>query len=408
VKSCSPHPDSSFEDATYVDAGVFRALRIYKPNTPVLPNLRILTWNPNKYTEYDGHDLDLFLTSNLLEISLLLLPPPAMLVSLRQTCNRLRKLCMGFRYDHPDVTPSISDIVVHLPGLESFTSGVPLTDDAIVCLSMSHHLQMLDIVNDTADLLRVLAMNAPHPYFLTLVSLTTETHDLATITSLLMLCSLRNLRSLILKISLSQVNDVERLFVELVSSCSHDVLELIILSHPWQDRVEHRLLPASILKHLFVFNRLRNISLDLSFDLDDDVVEHMAAAWPRISCMDVHFFVTPGDHPKITLRSLISLVKHCRDLSDLTLVLNVSSHDLASLKRDIDGLQNCHFTFLALDDAWINDDVDPAHASSFLNTLFPKLMAVSVFSDRQRDVWNEINCRLQANVATQATASGDM
>ena len=203
---------------------------------------------------------------------------------------------------------------------------------------------------------------------------------------------------------------MERLFVELVSSCSHDVLELIMISHryPWEDHVELHLLPARILKHLFVFNRLRNITLDLLFDLDDDVVEQMATAWPRISCMDVQFFVTPGDHPKITLRSLISLVKHCRDLSSLTLVLNVSSHDLASLKRGIDSLQNCHVTFLALDDAWINDDVDPAHASSFLNTLFPKLMAVSVFSDRQRDVWNEINCRLQANVATQATASGDM
>ena len=395
MKSCCP----SYELATDVDvdAEVFRALRVYKPNTPVLPNLRVLTWKHNWDTRCA---FDLFLTASLLEISLPASPPDR-LASLKQTCNRLRKLDVHTNYiyvrndPNPRVFSSIiSDVVTHLPSLESINSGIPLTKDAIVCLSTFPNLQILSIPNSASDFLPILATKPPHP-FSTLVQLTTTVHDLTSTASLLGLSRLRKLQSLNLTINITQAHDAERLFVELVSSCSHDVLEGIIMDVTYPTHSNYYPLPARVLEHLFVFRRLWHLGFSISFDLDDNVVEQMAASWPRMRRMDFSLPFTPGGQPKITLRSLISLVKHCRNLSSVTLVLNISSHDLTSLRRGIEDLRNYQITYLPLLDAWIDDDVDPAHASSFLNALFPKLTSVYVISGRQKDEWGDINRRLQ-------------
>ena len=135
---------------------------------------------------------------------------------------------------------------------------------------------------------------------------------------------------------------MEQLFIALASCCSHDALESISFytRRDLPNQISSSLPPlyAHVLKHLFVFRNLWNLALDLPFDLDDDVVEQMAASWPGMRQMVVQFIVTE-DHPKITLRSLVAMPKHWRNLVRVTLVLKVSYRDLASLQRDIKGLQ---------------------------------------------------------------------
>ena len=178
----------------YVDATVFRALR-YKPDAPVLPNLRVLSWNNSNCTE---PDLRLLLTTNLLEF-LSAKAYPAMIVSLKQTCPRLRKLDILTHYPlGPDFISSLSDLVVQLPSLEIIRSPIALTNDAIVHLSMLPNLKQLQIPNDAVDLLRVHEADASHSMFSTLVVLDTDGHDSISVVSLLAQCRPKKLIALIL------------------------------------------------------------------------------------------------------------------------------------------------------------------------------------------------------------------
>jgi len=405
VKSCYPIPPASEYKLVDMDAGVFYALKLYKPKMPLLPNICILYWNPYKDAECC---LDPFLSENLLEFSSRR-ANAAMLVSLKQTCNRLRKLDISVRrlgLDDDDdsdshLISSLSNLIMHLPSLERICSSVLLRDDAIVHLSTCPNLQMLRIPNDITDFLRAYERNAPHPILSNLVSLCTFTDDLTSFASLLRQCRLTNLRDLILNAEYMEIRDVERLFVELASSFSHDVFQMFTFSirseHSNLGPVTLRLLPAYVLKHLFVFKQLRHLDLGHYFDLDDNMVEQMAASWPRMQYMAVNFPATPESRPKITLRGLISLARHCHHLSRLKIALNVSSHGLASLGRDTQSLQpNFQLEQITLADSWVDNDVNPAHVSSFLKELFPKLRWVVASVDShvgsgKRMVWKEIN-----------------
>jgi hypothetical protein len=399
VKSCCPFPPPSEYKLVDLDAGVFHALRRYKPNTLLLPNICILHWNPSRVTE---SYLDLFLTENLLEFSSLRVNT-AMLVSVKQTCNRLRKLDISMAFTDLDngldshlISP-ISNLIVHLPSLECVCSWVCLRDDAIVHLSTCPNLQILHIPNNVTDFLRAYERNAPHPILSNLVSLCIFTHDPTSFVSLLRQCRLTTLQDLILNAEYMEVHDVEWLSVELASSFSHDVFQMftfsIISNHSNPGLVALRLLPAYVLKHLFVFKQLRHLDLGHSFDLDDNAVEQMAASWPRMQYVAMNFPVTPESCPKITLRGLISLARHCHHLSDLTIALNVSSHGLASLGRDIQRLQpNFWLKGITLATSWVDNDVNSAHVSSFLKELFPKLRwVVAPIGSGKQIVWKEIN-----------------
>jgi hypothetical protein len=162
------------------------------------------------------------------------------------------------------------------------------------------------------------------------------------------------------------------------------------------------LLPAYVLKHLFVFKQLWHLDLGHNFDIDDTMVKQMAASWPRMQHMVVNVCATPESCPKITLWSLISLARHCHHLSYLEIALNVSSHDLASLGSDTQSLQpNFRLENITLADSWVDNDVNPAHVSSFLKELFPKLQLVDAYvypyvsTAEQMVVWNKINDCLQ-------------
>jgi hypothetical protein len=301
---------------------------------------------------------------------------------------------------------AISNLIVHLPSLECMRSSVLLRDDAIVHLSTCPNLQMLHIPNDVTDFLRAYETNAPHPMLSNLVSLHSFTYNPTSFISLLRQCHLTKLQNLILNAEYMEVHDVEQLFVELASSFSHDVFQMFTFvigsnrSNPGP--VALRLLPAYVLKHLFVFKQLRHLDLGHYFDIDDNMVEQMAVSWPRMQHIVVNFPGTLESRPKITLRGLISLARHCHHLSHLTIALNVSSHGLASLGRDAQHLQqNFQLEVITLADSWVDNDVNPAHVSSFLKELFPKLRLVDAYvypyvgSAEQMDVWNEINNCLQ-------------
>jgi hypothetical protein len=370
----------------------------------VLPNLRVLAWNSY---DFDQPTLTLFLTTNLLEFSSVE-ARPAMLVALKQTCTRLRKLDIRSNYpSDPDFIPSLSDLVVHLPSLETIYSPVPLTDDAIVHLSMLPNLKVLQVANDAVDFVRAHEKNASHPMFSTLVVFDTYAYDLSSVVSLLTMCRPRNLEVLILETESSQARNAERLFIALASCCSHDAFQSICFFirdlsnhnpfiHPRQNPVTLPPFPAHVLRHLLVFRKLWNLVVDLPFDLDDNVVGQMGSSWPGMLQIVVQFPVTE-DHPKITLRGLVAIAKHWHQLRRVTLVLKVSARDLASLQRDIEGLQkNNQIGQIVLADAWIDNDVNPAHLSTFLQTLFPKLFYINVDSRRQMPVWNQITSHLQS------------
>ena len=374
------------------DASVFHALKKYK--SPLFPNLRVLNWHPFDYSQ---SALDLFLSPNLIMFASTK-ACPAMLTSLRPTCIRLRRLSLYKGYtknpDEPALTLSFSDLVMHLPDLESIISSIQLTANAIVHLSTAPNLQELNVPNDAAELVCALGTNLRHPVFSSIAILVVNAQDLSSVITFLSLCHLRNLQELVLTAQHKQVHAVEQFFVQLHNSCSPDVLESLYLQlrpNPFNGSIISFSFPAHILKPLLVFRRLQNLSLWLMSDLDDDALEQMAASWPGLVRFDLG---SPGGRPKTTLRGLVSLAKHCHSLRTVTVALHISSRDLAYPRKDME--PNHSLKHLDLAKSWIDDDVDLARAIHFLRTLFPSLGYIAANlqgskSEMQMAIWEGIH-----------------
>jgi len=105
----------------------------------------------------------------------------------------------------------------------------------------------------------------------------------------------------------------------------------------------------------------------LTFSLNDDDIETMARAWPKLRSLSIMGYDGWHDNQKISLWGLASLAQHCPELEDLEIVLDATVHrNLASPN----GPANMLVTGIIINDSSIED---PFYVASYLSHIFPCL-----------------------------------
>ncbi|EIW83313.1 hypothetical protein CONPUDRAFT_136385 [Coniophora puteana RWD-64-598 SS2] len=152
----------------------------------------------------------------------------------------------------------------------------------------------------------------------------------------------------------------------------------------------------SILRPLLSFAKLEKLVIwtMMTFSLDDDDIEAMARAWPKLRSLAITGYEGWLDNQKISLWGLASLVQHCPELENLEIVLDATVHrNLPSPSIPA----NMLVTGISIDDSPIKD---PFYVASYLSHIFPRLSAIYCWksadlparenADKYEKKWEEV------------------
>ncbi|EPQ52505.1 hypothetical protein GLOTRDRAFT_140231 [Gloeophyllum trabeum ATCC 11539] len=138
-------------------------------------------------------------------------------------------------------------------------------------------------------------------------------------------------------------------------------------------------LEGAILKPLKPFSMLRTLRIDVEYalNLSDETLEEFASCWPLITRLDLctDNNADPSNLPRVmvTPLGLISLVKLCPDLEQLSIVFDATKIRLVEGQRPGRGVSGKKTTSLDVGKSPISDALDVAE---FLSDLFPSLEEV--------------------------------
>lgn len=204
----------------------------------------------------------------------------------------------------------------------------------------------------------------------------------------------------------SSLDDINELFRVLPDHLDKTVLHTFsveLTSSYWISRNSETFpLELDTLRPLLAFHSLRTVDLDLfsTGELDDDAFDMMAQAWPALESFALGTTDVSRQHPKTTLRTLISLLTHCPNLNNIHIVFDGTKNllDAAQVRT---GVVNTRITELAVGHSPL-DDVDAM--VKCLWTLMPRLKSVVTevmdrdyqdSTERWEDVQKMLECGLR-------------
>ena len=168
----------------------------------------------------------------------------------------------------------------------------------------------------------------------------------------------------------------------LVNTCSPELLKEFYIDSGRHDPVDvaAAAIDFKMLKPLLHFVHLRRISLPSHpFDLTDVEVKDMAMAWPNLE--DLYYWAyqytstspdgSTNTGPRASLRGLLWLATHCRNLRTLTFPFRSSSVDAETLKEDEMALAQGHN--LNVLDVGFSEIQSAELVALFVNRVFPAL-----------------------------------
>ncbi|KAF7358888.1 Carboxylic ester hydrolase [Mycena sanguinolenta] len=123
---------------------------------------------------------------------------------------------------------------------------------------------------------------------------------------------------------------IDRLHAALRDGCSHSsLLSLVIdINENYPPEPATDLMTIHSLRPLFCFANLTCVCItSLGFDMDDQGMDELACAWPQLRILKLRFarMNYPTElGPRFSLRSLSTLAKHCRKLTELFFALNAT------------------------------------------------------------------------------------
>ncbi|KAJ6544248.1 hypothetical protein B0H19DRAFT_1076383 [Mycena capillaripes] len=138
-------------------------------------------------------------------------------------------------------------------------------------------------------------------------------------------------------------------------------------------------LSADALRPLLAFKNLHGITYQLipCLDVDDDFLEEMALAWPRLDVLQFGSEVLIREQPRATLKCLVAFARHCPNLTllgirmDASHVPNFTQVPRQRISNSLDTLD--------VGTSTINSDTE-ARVAAFVSNLFPELESLSWFS----------------------------
>jgi hypothetical protein len=371
--------------ASLVPPSVLQALMEFKLERPIFPNLKALTWS-SSVDQLDGY-IKLFLGTQLTFLSIYY---DIRGLDLSKTRG------MG-SFEH--LAPNLTSIFVYWPGqrapqtvastwttiicgLKQITDvscrGIWLNPEAIRHLATSS-CTCLDLGNDAVDILHSIRGMAPTSAFPRLQTIVVRSDDMTSLARLIELLRAETLR--IINVFHRTQNpemetDIETLIMTLGERCSPAELTEVMISGEYTNSTPP--FPLSVLAPLLEFRNITDLAIDnFGFDLDDDDMEAIAVAWPRLKYIRLCSVQHGHDfQPRVTLASLVTLTKHCTELRGLELILDIAGVDFTLLPPEGAMTPNRNVDRISLAHSVIGRLVDPAEIAKFLSILFPELKEV--------------------------------
>jgi hypothetical protein len=385
-----------------VSVDILRALVESDVEKPILPNLRSLGWNDHQ--QIDQY-MDLFSGPQLTCLAIRLLSNQSP-TSHSQTFARLTRSLPNLHtisfyalWNEPrDITGPLSDFVCGAPNLKVVSTNIQLDRRALRHLAASHCTR-LAIENDATDILQSIIELGTTP-FPEIGSLYVACRDGTSVAGLIELLPAKKLHLLIVRhVGRGPSGlDITQLIKTISTRCSHTNLVSLAVNVAYPDSDHSVDYPFSTLAPLLAFRNVTNMGfVNVPFDLDDGDIENIAIAWPCLRSLTL-LSLPHERRSRLTLTSIVALVKHCLDLETFKLVIHIAVIDFSLLPLEGAVIPNRIVKNIVLDHSTTDNPVDAVEVANFLSRLFPSLKGVGEVGLKQRDnIWREVSRHLPAN-----------
>ncbi|KAJ6494527.1 hypothetical protein C8R45DRAFT_824394 [Mycena sanguinolenta] len=316
---------------------VFDVLRLNVPKDYLLPNLEKLHWRPATYNAQFSN-IHLFLGPRITSLALpnLTWPELSFLPTLTRKFPHLSEVVLDasdLRRTDPRFTSAFSVFARGLQNARSLSFGEIAIDAGAIA-----HIGRLPAV----ETLHLAAPVGPSPHWTGLP----QRGLFHSLRSVHLLCAedaviefpvslVQSWASLPLRLFQMTCREgmmaaaTERLYGAMSEHCSHNSLETLdIKLFHHSDEPGDWAVPGRAVKLLFCFSNLTQVSITSThgFQLDDETIAELAAAWPRIEELHLHGSAEERPTPQCgTLLALQALARHCSNLHTLELSFDATS-----------------------------------------------------------------------------------
>ncbi|KAH7906461.1 hypothetical protein BJ138DRAFT_1117553 [Hygrophoropsis aurantiaca] len=414
-----------------ISSEVLLALSCPPTSSPLLPNLRSLTWNtlsPDctplfrlllspKITRLifrlESARLDCYANSALSvigsvcpQISYFVLGRTKHARETEESVSVLSQLVESLQHLRTLEVNAISGkAIAHLASLPSLTSVCFAIDSSFVPYSIKSALPPQPF-----PMLNTLTIRAPGIIFVDALMRLMKISP-----TLIDVCAETN----------SEATRISRFFATLSNSCCTESLKTLrVQEHPTSLLADipdpnKWVLGVQDLRPLFRFTRLRAVRLELvsTFDIDNAAIEELAHAWPELTSLHINKDVGWKALSKITYHGLLTLLENCSKLSSLSIDIDLRSLEEMPVPRacPCNGLSNKLIREMSLGNSRIDK---PANVAVFMSAVLPNLMKVNAWSTRWADrrsdearesykvKWEMFNQFLPIFAATRAQGKG--
>ncbi|TFK50664.1 hypothetical protein OE88DRAFT_1726477 [Heliocybe sulcata] len=397
--------------------------RLIRNRPSILPNILHLRWIAETPTKLSK--IYWLLTSSLRTLHFTSVCPEQdttpFLRHLVETCTALRKLatCFYGAAITESVYVAVCKLVPKLVALKSYSCNAPFAAQVAPALSSLRHLEELQLdFNNTAAFvgsgIQFPIADNPFPSLQRVSLAFNRLSECTDMLNILRPCTLTHAYFSVREYA--DPSSVTRFLSDLSSklTLSHASLRhLCLLQNPARlpsDAVlrEEYILHGSALLPLRAFTSLRHLRLHVQcgFDIDDDALTTLVAAWPRLRSLHFGVYKDLPRQTKITLGGVASLVRSCPGLANLSLPLDarLSSSYAHERQHVLDSLgteaipRNKRIISIYVGESFIQNS--PVVAAVLLD-IFPRLeWVVGTEVDRvvwsgQRDKWHEVRLAVE-------------
>ncbi|OCH87949.1 hypothetical protein OBBRIDRAFT_117603 [Obba rivulosa] len=389
-----------------VAPGVYMTLHVYKPVEHVLPNLSELSWCHGSGLDRQMEDLQSLRLALGPKVDTLLIKcfsklDDALVLRYNQTLEDFIRdapvlHCVTFigtqmHSSTQDLAPRLLQKQYRLRVFSMCTGvGGRMSAQTLLCLSQ---LPMLHAATfqcgeltaaEKGILSSTQALYPPSfPSLQTATFFAQNAADCAPVLGLAATSRLRDLR--IDTFSAPRASELRQLFSDIVKDYA-DLLDTLVVSSmtPASRSDTSYTITPDVLQPLFALKNVVHISIAprCPIKIDDATVKDIAKAWPQIRILNLGIHGRRFNNAQqVTLKSLMSLAQHCRNLQDLGLSFDTAVGPISEAYDEqhhlLDGLCNRRLSVLRVCTSKLperRDDVEVL--TRFLADVFPKLKKI--------------------------------
>ncbi|KAG0697947.1 hypothetical protein DFH29DRAFT_944071 [Suillus ampliporus] len=353
---------------------ILRALSSPPPSSTVFPHLRKIRWTDSREDSIRFFRLILTPALEFLDMSSITNTVYSVIIpSISDTCPSLRIMHLPkWSFLH------LPDMFDNWSNLAYVTSG-PLADATIQSLGRLAHLASMDICLHKLHDIKSLVEN---PGFSTLRRLVLRAYNINLVTAFMRQVKSVHLREVKCYLphgtTAAGIQDWITILLDRCMPRRLEILEIEDYADAGADFPGQFTLTPDTLRLLSRFRGLTTLDLATActYSLDDTTLTQLAICWPNLQNIALGTHWGWRQQSDVTLKGLLSLVRHCPQLESIGLVMNAVTTDITS-QRPGGGVRRPKVTSLNVGDSRVGD---PLAVAAFLSDVFPRLLSVDAFN----------------------------